>query len=109
MDAPYIAQISHLSFHQFQPAVGSFPRQVLVQQLPPPTYPAGLTCTTTFPSYPTTTSVANQPGVLEHNPAPAAQSISPIRFECLCSFKQERDMMCQLCRRFVLGRVENVS
>ena len=63
--------VSRLSFHQFPAAVGSFPRQVQVpvQQLPPPTYPAGLTYRTPVPSYPTTTSVANQPGVLVHKPA----------------------------------------
>ncbi|CAB4039718.1 Hypothetical predicted protein [Paramuricea clavata] len=63
--------VSRLSFHQFPGAVGSFPRQVQVpvQQLTPTNYPAGLTYRTTGPSYPTTTSVANQPGVLVHKPA----------------------------------------
>ena len=63
--------VSRLSFHQFPGAVGSFPRQVQVpvQHLTPTNYPAGLTYRTTGPSYPTTTSVANQPGVLVHKPA----------------------------------------
>ena len=63
--------VSRLSFHQFPAAAGSYPRQVQVpvQQLTPTNYPAGLTYRTTGPSYPTTTSVANQPGVLVHKPA----------------------------------------
>jgi hypothetical protein len=69
--------VSTLSFLQFPAAVGSFPPQVKVpvQQLTPPNYPAGLTYRTTGPSYPTTTSAANQPGVLVHKPAPMMRQL----------------------------------
>ena len=69
--------VSRLSFQQFPAAVGSFPRQVQVpvQQLTAPTYPASIAYRTTVPNYATTTSVANQPGVLVHKPAPMMRQL----------------------------------
>ena len=69
--------VSRLNFHHFRPAVGSFPRQVQlpVQQLTPATYPASLPYRAPVPTYPTTTSVANQPGVLVHKPAPIMRQL----------------------------------
>lgn len=69
--------VSRLSFQQFPAAVGSFPRQVQVpvQQLTASTYPASITYRTTVPNYATTTSVANQPGVLVHKPTPMMRQL----------------------------------
>jgi hypothetical protein len=70
--------VSRLGYHQFPAAVGSFQRQVQVpvQQIPASSYPAGITYRAQVPAnYPAPTSVANQPGVLVHKPAPIMRQL----------------------------------
>ena len=72
--ATHALPVSRLSF---QYPMSSFNRQVQlpVQSLTPPTYPGGLTYRAPVPSYPTTTSVANQPGVLVHKQTPIMRQL----------------------------------